>query len=205
MVLQHLEQLRREEKDRQRRDEAERQRQEREHIRLQENERIEAERIRLQNKRKEDERRRQVRINTDYVLHESGVLKGLEDLQKEELQGTVRKQALVVNKDTGTAELVWGRFSVEGNTVVHEKPLLGEKVKDYQSVEVRVDPDTMDLTIEGDSSIRLSKQEWQKNPHSVESALAKAYFKPNRVQDRPSDHYTSSSYSSSSGDIGREC
>jgi hypothetical protein len=130
---------------------------------------------------REKERRQQVRTITEHVLTETGILKGLKDIQKEELRGTARKHALIIDFDNGRVELVWGnKFSVKGKIVGEQKPLFGDGVKDYQSIYVHVDPATMDLTIQGHWSILLSKQQWQGNPDSVIDALTHAYLAPQR-------------------------
>lgn len=195
MVLNRIEQKQRERDETVRRAEAERQRT------LEKQRQAEA-RARLEWQQQAEQRLQFVRNQSHYALTASGVLRALEEIRDGKLAGSVRKYALVVNLDGATAELVWGnKFSVEKNAIGYERAFFGDGVKDYQSVSVRVDPDTLELCIFGGSSSRYPQQQWQNDPGVVLDALVEAYLDPRRVVERESDYR----HSSSSSGYSSEC
>lgn len=148
-------------------------------------------------KRENEERGRFLRETNRRILHESGVIPALSDIERGRLKGTTANHTLIVNPDRGIATLAWGtRFIVEDGRIGYEKPFLGfgRGEKDYSYIEVCVDPDRRGIKI---NDRFLSEQEWR-NRELVLDWLAKAYLNPRRVNERE-PNYRSESSSSSSG------
>lgn len=181
MVLNRIEQKERERDEAARRAEDERRRQE-------ESQRQAQIRAQREAQRKQEERLQFVRNQTQYALTASGVLHGLEEIRDGRLARAVRKYALVVNLDSGYAELVWGnKFSVQNNVVTAERGNI-----DYQGIRVVVNPDTLELSISGSSLRNYSEKQWQNDPGVVLDGLAEAYLSPKRYTNPPPSSYSGS-------------
>jgi hypothetical protein len=152
-------------------------------------------------------RRQLVRTNSNYVFNSSGALQGLKDIKDGKLTNTVRKYALVIDLDTGTAELAWGnKFTVKNNQICNSLRFFSSlKEADYQSIKIIVNPDTLDLSIQGNVSSTLMLNEWKNNSGRVLDALADAYLNPNRVTYREEPPSSSSGSSSGSPYYQAEC
>lgn len=145
---------------------------------------------------KEKERRRKI---VEETLSRSGLLDGMKQLERG-LSGQVRRHALMVNLDEGTATLVWGNkftLTAYGN-IAYERSLLSRYgQKEYSYIQARVDTSTESVNIDGNS---VAKDRWQTDRAVVIDLLAKAYRNPGRVNDRetPPVNYSSGSSGSSS-------
>jgi hypothetical protein len=190
MVLNHIDKKQREDRERAEREAADKLRQEHDREMLQQQQM-------LQQQREREQRERQEKKNINTVFEASGVLNDLKEIEKGRLQGTVNKHALVVNLETGIAELAWGnKFSVNDNSIGFQKVFLRGEFKDYQSIRVIVDPNSMDIRIVGQQTYHISKDEWQRNRDKVHEALADAYLNPNRIVKKLEEesHYDGGSY-----------
>ena len=156
-------------------------------------------RLQAEARHREDARRQLVRTNSDYVFNSSGALQGLKDIERGKLSGNVTKHALLINLDNSEAQLVWGnKFSIKDNRVDYIRPFIGYGVKNYQSITVKVNPDTFSLSIQGSSNTTFTQNEWKNNPGRVLDMLADAYINPQRVNESDEPPPSSSSYSSGS-------
>ncbi len=201
MVLNRIEQIEREAAEQRRNAELKQQQKEQERQQAENQRRHEQMQQQIEDQRLAEARRQLVRTNSNYVFSSSGVLQGLKDIERGKLAGIIKKHALVIDLDTGTAQLVWGnKFTVENNQVSNARPLFfGFEEADYQSINVTVDPDTLTLSIQGASRYILTQNEWENNPDRILDALADAYLNPIRVtyREEPPSSSSHGSYSSS--------
>lgn len=201
MVLNRIEQREREAAEQRRKAELKRQQAEMVHQQAENQRHQQQLQQQVEAQRLEEARRQLVRTNSNYVLGSSGVLQGLKDIDRGKLAGTIKKHALVIDLDTGWAQLVWGnKFTVENNQVGKARGFFsGLEEADYQTIIVKVNPDTMDLSIQGADKFILKQNEWKNYPDRVLDALTDAYFSPIRVtyREKPPSSSNSSSFSSS--------
>lgn len=168
-------------------------RQEREQ-RAREEEALRQSQERLRQQKHDLEQREQLERSTRVrVLRESGALHNMQRIERELLEGNVRKHALVLHDD-GNATLVWGnKFMITNNNIDYERPFfgLGQGVQDYTYIGIKINPATEEIVI---NDTRIT--EWWSNKEKVEDALAQAYVdSPHHKVDREEHH---SSYDSSS-------
>ena len=204
MVLNRIEQREREAAEQRRNTELKQQQKELERQQAENQRRHEQMQQQIEDQRLAEARRQLVRTNSNYVFSSSGVLQGLKHIERGKLAGIIKKHALVIDLDTGTAQLVWGnKFTVENNQVSNARRFFsGLEEADYQSINVTVDPDSFDLSIQGAGRFTLTQNEWENNPDRVLDALADAYLNPDRVTHREEPPSSSgSSYSSYSSGI----
>lgn len=150
-----------------------------------------------ENQQRLELKRRQVQE----IFTRSGVISGLQDIEKSALSG-ISKHDIVVNYDKGTALLVWGnKYRIEDGEVLYEKAdfftillfkhsensnFLGEI--DCSLIQVTADVDTGALRVDhvnerGYSDYReIIESERRSNPDVVNEALAIAYMHPLRYR-----------------------
>lgn len=152
-----------------------------------------------QQREAEEKRRRFVIQQTEKIMRNSGVLDGLRRIEKELLEGNVSKHGISYSPENGKATLTWGiGFDMSADGGVKRQP--GDNYN-FSSLEVFVDSDKEQLTIQGAFTYQFSQNDW-KDIEKIEKALAAAYVDPQREFPRPSG--SSSSYDSSS-DMGCCC
>lgn len=152
-----------------------------------------------QQREAKEKRRKFVVQQTERIMKNSGVLDGLQRIEKELLEGNVSKHGISYSPEKGKATLAWGTgFNILADGGVKHQP--GNDYN-FSSLEVFVDSDKEQLTIQGAFTYQFSQNDW-KDIKKIEKALAAAYVDPRREFYRPSE---SSSSHDSLSDLGCCC
>lgn len=158
--------------------------------------REEAERKRLAEKEVERKRVEAIERRRDFVVstnteigQKSNLFNNLQRIDKELLEGNVKKHQLVYTAESGRSLLVWGN-----NFTVRDDGTIGGNY-DYSSIEILIDPDKRTMTIEAKNKVTLGEKQWGDNK-LVEQRLAEAYMDPERHFE---SHESSSSNESADG------
>jgi hypothetical protein len=138
-----------------------------------------------QEREREEKRRAFVAQQTEKILTASGVLEGLQRIDKELLEGNVLKHDINYSLEDGKLSLVWGNgYELLADGTVKGK---GDDY-DFSLIEVSVDPDKETMSIRGSEIYMFEGDTW-KEAKKVEESLALAYVDPRRrVPSRPSYH-----------------
>lgn len=161
--------------------------------------------------RKTEEARETKRKANKEILESSGVLSEMREIEKG-LEGNVRKHAILIDLDAGTATLVWGnKFRIVNDYIDYEKGFLSRGQKDYSYIKISIEisnslgeSSTSATIYSGDSwsGEKISRKQWENNKLLVRDLVARAYLHPTRINKRetPPSKYSSSSSGSSSSE-----
>lgn len=124
-----------------------------------------------------------MRVNTERIMMESGVLFELKKIDEEILAHRPLKHKLLYKPEKGTVVLVWGKkFSIEEGEITYQRHFLSGTVEfDAVGIEISVYPHQDREDILYINSKEFNKEIWEQHPDSIENALIEAFLNPREL------------------------